>query len=98
MTFDDARATPEQEFELHPDATGTFEYPVKAAKFSSVQHLSLHFPANFGAETTRIYYLGLKGEFSEARRQEILLCSYELAPNPADHKVQQFQAQSNTIH
>lgn len=89
MTFDDARAEPEQEFELHPDNTGTLEYPVKwvttryncpgapkpggaarlpntrIVKFSSVQHLSLHFPSNFGADSTRIYYVGLKGEFSE---------------------------------
>ncbi|XP_037529562.1 PITH domain-containing protein CG6153 isoform X3 [Rhipicephalus sanguineus] len=29
MTFDDARATPEQEFELQPDASGNLEYPVR---------------------------------------------------------------------
>ncbi|XP_040071444.1 PITH domain-containing protein CG6153 [Ixodes scapularis] len=98
MTFDDARAEPEQEFELHPDNTGTLEYPVKIVKFSSVQHLSLHFPSNFGADSTRIYYVGLKGEFSEARRQEIPICSYELAPNPADHKVKDFEALSKTVH
>nr|CAD7196894.1 unnamed protein product [Timema douglasi]CAD7571577.1 unnamed protein product [Timema californicum] len=29
MTFDDVNANPEQEFELHPDTTGSLEYPVK---------------------------------------------------------------------
>ncbi|KAH6922529.1 hypothetical protein HPB50_015271 [Hyalomma asiaticum] len=91
MTFDDARATPEQEFELQPDASGNLEYPVRAVKFSSVHHLSLHFPSNFGSETTRVYYIGLHGEYTEAQRQGVVLCSYESAANPADHKVQQQQ-------
>lgn len=26
MTFDDTSLTPDQEFELHPDPTGTLEY------------------------------------------------------------------------
>ena len=29
MTFDDVSAKPEQEFELHPDPTGTLEYSTK---------------------------------------------------------------------
>lgn len=91
MTFDDARATPEQEFELQPDASGSLEYPVRAVKFSSVHHLSLHFPSNFGSDTTRVYYIGLHGEYTEAQRQGVVLCSYESAANPADHKVQQQQ-------
>ncbi|XP_065280940.1 PITH domain-containing protein CG6153 isoform X2 [Dermacentor albipictus] len=91
MTFDDARAMPEQEFELQPDASGSLEYPVRAVKFSSVHHLSLHFPSNFGSDTTRVYYIGLHGEYTEAQRQGVVLCSYESAANPADHKVQQQQ-------
>lgn len=34
----------------------------------------------------------------QARRQEIPICSYELAPNPADHKVKDFEALSKTVH
>lgn len=55
-------------------------------KFSSVQHLSLHFKTNFGGETTKIHYIGLKGDFMEARRQGIVIANYELKPNIADHK------------
>ncbi|XP_049513583.1 PITH domain-containing protein CG6153 isoform X2 [Dermacentor silvarum] len=62
-----------------------------AVKFSSVHHLSLHFPSNFGSDTTRVYYIGLHGEYTEAQRQGVVLCSYESAANPADHKVQQQQ-------
>ncbi|CAM1303782.1 PITHD1 (predicted) [Pycnogonum litorale] len=90
MTFDSVGADSDQEFELQPDPTGILEYPIKVVKFSSVQHLSIHIPKNYGADNTRVYYIGLKGEFTEARRQEIAICSYEARANPADHKVDQF--------
>ena len=31
--------------------------------FARVTHLSLYFPSNFGNETTRVYYIGLRGEY-----------------------------------
>ncbi len=37
----------------------------RVPRFSSVQCLSMYFPSNFGAETTKISYIGLKGEFQE---------------------------------
>lgn len=40
-------------------------FPSRIARFSSVYHLSIHFPKNFGAETTKIFYIGLKGEWTE---------------------------------
>lgn len=40
-------------------------FPCRVARFSSVNHLSIHFPKNFGAETTKIFYIGLKGEWTE---------------------------------
>lgn len=40
-------------------------FPRRVARFSSVNHLSIHFPKNFGAETTKIFYIGLKGEWTE---------------------------------
>ncbi|EDO35017.1 predicted protein [Nematostella vectensis] len=86
MTFDDAGSEAEQSFELHEDRNGSLEYATKVARFSSVNHLSLYFPKNFGAETTKIYYIGLKGEFSEAHRHEVTICNYEARANPADHK------------
>ncbi|KAK7100133.1 PITH domain-containing protein 1-like [Littorina saxatilis] len=86
MTFDDTAMEAEQEFELHPDPEGVLEYNPKIARFNNVNDLSLHFPANFGSETTRIYYIGLKGDFTEVNRQEVVIANYELKPNPADHK------------
>ncbi|OQR70266.1 putative leucine--tRNA ligase [Tropilaelaps mercedesae] len=89
MSFDDAAAEPDQEFELSRDTEGTLEYPTKIVKFANVHHLTLHFPKSFGADISKVVYIGLKGEFTEAYRQEIAICNYELAPNPADHKVEQ---------
>lgn len=42
---------------------GVFSFRI--ARFSNVYHLSMHFPKNFGAETTKIFYIGLKGEWTE---------------------------------
>ena len=54
--------------------------------FSSVHHITLHFPKNFGAEQTKIYYIGMKGDWSEAHRHGVTLCNYEATPSIADHK------------
>lgn len=65
MNFDDAAAEADQELELQKDPDGTLEYPTKITKFSNVHHLTMYFPKNFGEENTRIYYIGLKGDFTE---------------------------------
>ncbi|KAJ3118368.1 hypothetical protein HDU96_002210 [Phlyctochytrium bullatum] len=77
---------PEQEWELVMEPGREIpEYPTKIAKFSNVRNLSLFFPSNFGADTSRILYIGLKGEWTEVKRDPIITL-YELAPNPADHQ------------
>lgn len=37
----------------------------RIARFSNVQHLSIHISKNFGEENTRVYFIGLRGEYSE---------------------------------
>jgi hypothetical protein len=98
MTFDDAGSEADQEFQLSHDYTGEIEYDTKIARFNSVTYLSIHFPKNFGAETTRIYYVGLKGDFTEARRHEVTVTTYEARANPADHKTNLFDSASHAIH
>ncbi|CAG5086924.1 Oidioi.mRNA.OKI2018_I69.PAR.g11405.t1.cds [Oikopleura dioica] len=87
MTFDDAQSkTADQEIDLSPDPKGDLQYPLKAAKFSNVFHLSLFFPSSVEDEISKVYYIGLRGEFQKADRDQILVANYELNANPADHK------------
>ncbi|XP_066902338.1 PITH domain-containing protein CG6153 [Halyomorpha halys] len=86
MTFDDTSISPDQEFDLHPDNAGTLEYSTMVVKFSSVHHLSIHFPSNFGSDSTKLYYIGLRGEFSPAHRHGVTICTYETQPNVSDLK------------
>ncbi|XP_050320265.1 PITH domain-containing protein GA19395 [Bactrocera neohumeralis] len=97
MTFDDARAKADQEFELTRDPRGEIEYSPKVVTFSSVHHLSLHFPSNFGDDATRIYYKGLRGEFSESHYHGVTICTYEARPNVSDHKNEAFDGVNRTI-
>ena len=64
MTFEDTTLEPDQEFECVRDPTGIMEYPLKIVRFSSVHHLTIHIPKNYGSETTKVYYIGLRGEFT----------------------------------
>ena len=54
--------------------------------FSSVHHLTIHIPQNFGADSTKIFYIGLKGEFTEANRNAVVNTVYESRPMMQDHK------------
>ncbi|KAI8499220.1 PITH domain-containing protein 1 [Branchiostoma belcheri] len=98
MTFDDVHVEADQEFELQPDPAGVVEYHTKVVRFSSVHHLSIYFPGNFGADSTRVYYIGLRGEYTEMQRQEVMICNYELAPNPADHKTDVFDPAQHSVY
>ncbi|TRY83249.1 hypothetical protein DNTS_032515 [Danionella cerebrum] len=97
MSFDDTSREPEQAFRLNRDPLAQLEYPTKIARFSNVQHLSIHVSRNFGAEATRVYYIGLRGEFTEAHRHEVTICNYEAAANPADHRVESITPQTQFI-
>ncbi|XP_066597433.1 PITH domain-containing protein GA19395 [Prorops nasuta] len=86
MTFDDVAIEADQELELYKDSSnGVHEYPLKAVKFPSVNHLSLHFTGNGGAERTKIYYIGMKGEWSPAHQHGVTICTYEARPLASDH-------------
>ncbi|KAJ3212358.1 hypothetical protein HDU67_003875 [Dinochytrium kinnereticum] len=87
--------SPEQEWELVQEPGREIpEYPTKIAKFSNVRNLTLFFPTNFGDDASRITYIGLKGEWTEVKRDPIITL-YELAPNPADHQKLKGSASQN---
>jgi hypothetical protein len=64
------------------------ELAVRRARFARATRLSLFFPDNFGDEddTTRISYLGFRGEWMQLGRAPANIV-YESAANPADHAV-----------
>lgn len=66
--------------------------------FSSVSHLSLHFPSNVsGGDETKVYYVGLKGDFTQAQRIGVVHAVYEARPLAKDHKqdIKEFGMQDN---
>ena len=49
-----------------------FELACRVAKFTGVHTLVLHIPDNFGADHTRITFIGIKGEFTEVSHMHSL--------------------------
>ena len=39
----------------------------RISRFTNVYHLSIHISKNFGADTTKVFYIGLRGEWTEVR-------------------------------
>ncbi len=58
----------------------------RVVTFSSVFHLSIYFPSNFGEDVTKVHYIGLKGEFTQANRSGVVNAVYEARPMMKDHK------------
>ncbi|GAA5910767.1 PITH domain-containing protein [Sporobolomyces salmoneus] len=85
LDFDEASSTEvTQEFEVAVTRE-VAEYIVRPAKFPSVTSLTLFFPSNHGEDTTRISFVGFKGEYSPLTRDPIITV-YEAQANPADHQ------------
>ena len=77
MSFDDRDREPDQTFSLNWDLTGELEYATKISHFSNICHLSIHISKNFGADTAKVFYIGLRGEWTELCSHEVTICSYE---------------------
>lgn len=59
----------------------------RVAKFSSIRSLTLFFSENFGGDTTKISFIGLKGEFSEASTPASIDLTNILRRKEMDHIV-----------
>ncbi|XP_048435747.1 PITH domain-containing protein 1 isoform X2 [Pyrus x bretschneideri] len=78
-----------QEWDLVENFQGTLEYQTRYSKFQNVASITLHFPNSFGGDTTKIEYIGFKGEATKLKRDVVATIVYELRPNPSDHKPDQ---------
>ncbi|KAL5526809.1 hypothetical protein ACEPAF_8534 [Sanghuangporus sanghuang] len=81
---DIAERHPDQEFPV-PQSRSIGEYSVKASKFSNLSSLTIFFPEAQGADTTKIYFIGLRGSWSERKRDPVVTV-YESQANLADHE------------
>lgn len=71
MSFDDCSIECDQEIDLKQDPRGLVDYPLKASKFGNISHLSILVDKNFGEDETKVYYIGLRGEFQHEFRQRV---------------------------
>ncbi|KAJ7366440.1 DUF1000-domain-containing protein [Mycena albidolilacea] len=76
--------TPTQEFTV-AQGREVGEYALRTAKFSNVSSISLFFPEAQGADTTKIYYVGFLGLWTE-RKMSAPVTVYETQANLADHE------------
>jgi len=72
--------------EMHQDPRAEVEYPLRVARFTNVSTLTLFFTRNYGAENTKIYYIGLKGDFFGSNERKAVITTYESKPQISDHK------------
>ncbi|KAF7817401.1 PITH domain-containing protein 1 [Senna tora] len=87
IDFSDAQSMQAvQEWDLAENMQGVLEYQTRYSKFQSVGNITLHFPENFGGDTTKIQYIGFKGEATQLKRDVVATIVYEITPNPSDHK------------
>ncbi|KAI9118433.1 hypothetical protein K1719_010765 [Acacia pycnantha] len=87
IDFSDAsRMKVVQEWDLVENTQGVLEYQTRYSKFQGVANITLHFPDNFGGDTSKIQYIGFKGEATQLKRDVVATIVYELRPNPSDHK------------
>jgi hypothetical protein len=97
IDFDNVRELcPVKEFELAEDPRGELEYTTTGPKFTNLSNISMYIPSNFGAAKTKIYYIGLKGNFIPVKRG-IVVTQYELRPNPAKNNVTEQQPVYRTL-
>ncbi|EGN92874.1 hypothetical protein SERLA73DRAFT_116725 [Serpula lacrymans var. lacrymans S7.3] len=69
VDFADAEVTkPQLDISLLEGETGVVEYPLRVAAFANISSLSLYFSDSVGGDSSRIYYLGFKGETRSDRR------------------------------
>lgn len=83
MSFSGVDCEPDQEFEVTHDPQGQLSYPIKPSIFSNCHHLTIYF-ANRNkldnSQPCRIFYIGLRGEFTQVNRDGIVIANYEIRP------------------
>lgn len=83
------RKSPTQRWQLQQfNPRGDIEHAAKYSRFQNVSKLWLYFHSNFGADVTRVMYIGLKGQYTEYRR-EAVQAVYESRPLAQGRKIEE---------
>ena len=77
---------PIQVFDLAENILADIDCALNVSKFESCSNIVLGFEGSFGADTTQINFIGIKGQMIRAKQQTMGDCKVELVPNLADHK------------
>lgn len=84
--------------EVLEDEADFVEHHLPRHIFTGVQHLTIFFKDIYGdEEQTHLHSIELRGEFTELTKDPVVTL-YELAPNPADHKVAEATTQMQSFH
>ena len=55
----------------------------------------MYFPESFSGDSTKIHFIGFKGEYTGYQRDKIVQCVYEAKPNIEDHKAESENLKAN---
>ncbi|KAK9471576.1 galactose-binding domain-like protein [Dipodascopsis tothii] len=72
-------------FEHAAGSADVHEYAVRRAVFSNVRSVQLFVEDSAGADVSRLYYVGLRGDWTKLSKDPVITL-YEAAANPRDHK------------
>ena len=80
--------------QLHQDLNADCYYFCKRDKFNTVSSVTIFVSANYGADTTRINFIGFKGEFGKGKRRAVEAI-YEVSGSAMDAKLNSTYQEDN---
>lgn len=79
-------AAPAQKLDSIADTRDVAEYPLRVARFNNVRDITLFIDGAIGESSSRVYYLGFRGDGQVYHRQGPANLVYEATPQLKDHK------------
>ena len=70
--------------DLAENPLGEIDYPLNLSKFNNCSNLVLGFEGTFGANSSQINFIGLKGQYLRDKIKVVKM-SYEVKAQMADH-------------
>ncbi|KAI0985319.1 hypothetical protein GJ496_006016 [Pomphorhynchus laevis] len=97
LSFDEVGFGAEQEINLPLRYNRYINIPIKTARFSNVNHLTLYFVDSIDREQICLEFIGFLGEEMNVSRTGIAVTNYEVTPNLADHDLRFLEKNARLI-